>query len=43
MNFIRRYGNVVAIDSKFNVISMFDIADAVKGTVYEDTIQGIQK
>ena len=43
MNFIRRYGNVVAIDSKFNVISMFDIADAVKGTVYEDTIQGLQK
>jgi len=40
-NFIRRYGNVVAIDDNFNIISMFDID--VTGTIYEDSVKAIQK
>lgn len=40
-NFIRRYGNVVAITEDYQVISMFDIN--VEGSKYEDTIKGIQK
>lgn len=39
-NFIRRYGNIVAIDKNFNIISMFDID--VKGSIYEHTIQNIR-
>lgn len=41
MNFIRRYGNVVAIDNNYNIISMFDIE--VIGTIYEDSVKAIQK
>lgn len=41
MNFIRRYGNVVAIDNNYNVISMFDIE--VTGTIYENSISNIQQ
>ena len=40
-NFIRRYGNVVAIDNDLNIISMFDID--VKNTIFEDTIASLQK
>ena len=35
-NFIRRYGNIVAIDKDYNIITMFDID--IEGSVYEDTI-----
>lgn len=31
-NFVRRYGNVVAIDENLNIISMFDID--VEGSIY---------
>lgn len=40
-HFIRRYGNIVAIDNTLNIVSMFDID--VKGTVYEDAIKAIQE
>jgi hypothetical protein len=40
-NFIRRYGNIVAITPDYKVISMFDIN--VDGTKYEDTVKGLQK
>lgn len=40
-NFIRRYGNIVAITDTYEIISMFDID--VVGTKYEDTIKGLQK
>lgn len=41
MNFIRRYGNVVAVDENYNIISMFDID--VTDTVYEDSIKAIEQ
>lgn len=40
-HFIRRYGNIVAIDNDLNIISMFDID--VTNTDYFDTIQGIKQ
>lgn len=40
-NFVRRYGNVVAIDENLNIISMFDID--VEGSIYHDTIEGLKK
>ncbi len=40
-NFIRRYGNIVAITPNLEVISMFNID--VKDTRYEDTVNNIQK
>lgn len=39
-NFVRRYGNVVAIDENYNIISMWDID--VAGTDYEDAIASIK-
>jgi hypothetical protein len=39
-NFIRRYGNVVAITPESKIISMFDID--VEGTTYEDAIKNVQ-
>jgi hypothetical protein len=39
-NFIRRYGNIVAITPELEVISLFDIN--VEGSKYEDTIKGLQ-
>lgn len=39
-NFIRRYGNVVAIDENYNIISMFDVD--VTDSIYEDTIEGLK-
>ena len=40
-NFIRRYGNIVAINNNMEIISMFDV-DAT-GSIYEDTVRGIQE
>lgn len=40
-HFIRRYGNIVAIDNDFNVVTMFDID--VTGTIYENTVNNIKK
>ena len=40
-NFIRRYGNIVAIDKDYNIMSMFDIN--VVGTNYERTIGNLSK
>ena len=39
-NFIRRYGNVVAIDDNNEIITMFDID--VEGTIYFDTIENLK-
>ena len=38
-NFIRRYGNVVALNESLEIISMFDIT---VGEKYEDTVRGLQ-
>lgn len=43
MNFIRRYGNIVAINENFEIVTMFDISNNVAGTNYENTIAAIQK
>lgn len=40
-HFIRRYGNVVAIDNDLNIVSMFDIN--VEGTDYADTIKSLRQ
>lgn len=40
-NFIRRYGNIVAINNNMEIVSMFDID--VTGSIYEDTVRGIQE
>ncbi len=40
-SFIRRYGNIVAIDDNYNVISMFDID--VTGTIFANTFAGIRE
>ena len=40
-NFVRRYGNIVAINNNMEIISMFDID--VTGSIYEDTVRGIQE
>ena len=40
-NFIRRYGNIVAINEDCNIISMFDIN--VEGTKYENTIKSLRE
>jgi len=40
-SFIRRYGNIVAIDEKFNTVTMFDID--VEGTQYENTVAFIKQ
>lgn len=40
-NFIRRYGNIVAIDNNYNLITLFDIN--VKETCYENTISKLSK
>ena len=40
-NFIRRYGNIVAINNNMEIISMFDVD--VTGSIYEDTVRGIQE
>jgi hypothetical protein len=40
-HFIRRYGNIVAIDNDLNIISIFDID--VQGTEYEDTIATLRQ
>ncbi len=39
-NFIRRYGNVVAINDEFQIVSMFDVD--VVGTVYEQPVNAIK-
>jgi len=39
-NFIRRYGNIVAINDNHEIVSMFDID--VTNTRYADTIHGLQ-
>jgi len=39
-NFIRRYGNVVAIDDNNNIITMFDID--VEGTKYFETVENLK-
>ena len=36
-NFIRRYGNIVAVDNEYNIISMFDVD--VEGEYYESSIK----
>jgi hypothetical protein len=40
-NFIRRYGNIVAVTDDLKILSMFDID--VTGSKYEDTIRGLQE
>lgn len=40
-HFIRRYGNIVAIDEDLNILSLFDIN--VQGTEYEDTIATLKE
>lgn len=40
-NFIRRYGNIVAITPDYKIISMFDIN--VEGSKYQDTVKGLQE
>lgn len=39
-NFVRRYGNIVAIDTDYNIISLWDID--VAGTVYCNAVQNVQ-
>ena len=39
-NFVRRYGNVVAIDENYNIISLWDID--VTGTEYANAVQSVQ-
>lgn len=36
-NFIRRYGNIVAVDNEYNIMSMFDVD--VEGEYYESSIK----
>lgn len=40
-NFIRRYGNVVAIDKDYNLMTLFDID--VTGSIYENTVKNLRK
>jgi hypothetical protein len=40
-NFIRRYGNIVAIDNNFNIVSMFDID--VEGSPYHEPVNAIKQ
>ena len=40
-NFIRRYGNVVAIDNDYNLMTLFDVD--VTGSIYENTIKNLRK
>ena len=39
-NFVRRYGNIVAIDENYNIISLWDID--VAGTEYVNAVQNVQ-
>lgn len=39
-NFVRRYGNIVAIDENYNIISLWDID--VTGTEYVNAVQSVQ-
>ena len=39
-NFVRRYGNIVAIDENYNIISFWDID--VAGTEYFNAVQNVQ-
>lgn len=39
-NFVRRYGNIVAIDTNYNIISIWDID--VVGTEYFNAVQSVQ-
>lgn len=41
-NYIRRYGNIVAINDNFEIVSMFDVLSEVEGTGYENSIKKIQ-
>lgn len=40
-NFIRRYGNMVAIDNDYNLMTLFDVD--VTGSIYENTIKNLRK
>ena len=35
-NFIRRYGNIVAIDDNYNIMTMFDIVDQMNQDVFKE-------
>lgn len=41
-SFIRRYGNVVAIDENYNIITMFDL-DLEKDSEYYDSINAVKE